>query len=80
MARRLLTLIIPVAFAATLAGILATSATPASGSPTEPRPIVVPTSQGGFDWGDAAIGAAITLGLVLGVAGVLVLKGDRNDS
>jgi hypothetical protein len=44
----------------------------------EPKPVVVQPTRSGFDWGDAAIGAAAALGLVLAVTGALVLKGDRN--
>ena len=39
-------------------------------------PVVVPTSAAGFDWVDAGIGSAATLGIVLLVAGgsVMVLR------
>jgi hypothetical protein len=72
---RVLSAIAAVAVAAVLAG-------PAvgSGRPTPPAPVVVQTRGGGFAWGDAAIGAAAALGLVLALSGVLFLKGDRNDS
>lgn len=43
-----------------------------------PTPVVVQTTHDGFDWVDAAIGAAAALGLVLVPAGVLFRKGDRN--
>jgi hypothetical protein len=47
---------------------------------TRTGPIVIQTSHGGFVWGDAAIGAAGALGIVLVAAGVHFLKGDRNAS
>ena len=68
MVTRLLALIVPVA----LAGIVAASAAPASRPVRQPAPIVVQSDRGGFDWGDAAIGAAGAVGVVLAVAGVLV--------
>jgi hypothetical protein len=62
------------------AGVAAASgATPAISSPPQrPTPVVVQTSRGGFDWADAAIGAAAATGLIGVAAGVLFLKGDRN--
>jgi len=72
---RVLCVIAAVAVAAVLAGTAA-----GSGRPTRPALVVVQTSAGGFAWGDAAIGAAAALGLVLALSGVLFLKGDRNDS
>jgi hypothetical protein len=38
---------------------------------TQPQPVerVVATSSTSFDWGDAGIGAAVTFGLILAVAG-----------
>lgn len=50
----------------------------ATGTPTRPTPVVIETTQHGFDWGDAAIGAGVALGLVLVLAGVLFRKGDSN--
>jgi hypothetical protein len=47
-----------------------------AGQPTHPAqraPVVVEVRGDGFHWGDAAIGAAATLGLTLSVGGVLVL-------
>jgi hypothetical protein len=43
------------------------------GSPDDRRPVVVEVRDHGFDWADAAIGAAGALGLVLTVGGVAVL-------
>jgi hypothetical protein len=63
---------------ATIAVSLFGAAAALSGSPARPTPIVVQTDRGGFAWADAAIGAAAAVGLVLFVAGVLFLKGDRN--
>ena len=65
---RLLALIVLVA----LAGLVVISATPASRPLKQPAPIVVQSDRGGFDWADAAIGAAGAAGVVLAVAGVLV--------
>jgi hypothetical protein len=73
MARRLLALII----AAALAGVVAASATAGFRSPRQPRPVVVQTMRSGFDWADAAIGAAAALGLASAVVGVLFRKGGR---
>jgi hypothetical protein len=70
---RLLSVIAAVAVAAVLAGTAA-----GSGRPKRPAaPVVVQTSDGGFAWDDAAIGAAAALGLVLALSGALFLKGDR---
>jgi hypothetical protein len=47
---------------------------------TSPQPVVVRvnTPNGGFDWGDAGIGAASGLGLsILGLAGALTLSKRR---
>lgn len=47
-----------------------------SGSPARPAqrsPVVVQVGDNGFHWGDAAIGAAATLGLGVAAAGVLVV-------
>jgi hypothetical protein len=65
---------------ATAAGVAtASGAAPAISSPPQrPTPVVVQTSRGGFDWADAAIGAASATGLIGVAAGVLFLKGDRN--
>jgi hypothetical protein len=54
------------------------AAVPVSGRQKGSNPVVVQTTRRGFDWGDAAIGAAASFGLVLAVTGVLVLKGVRN--
>jgi hypothetical protein len=66
---RVLAVIAAVAAAAVLASTAA-----GSGRPTGPAPVVVQTSGRGFAWGDAAIGAAAALGLVLALSGVLFLK------
>jgi hypothetical protein len=43
-------------------------------------PIVQPSSQGGFDWASAAIGAAALLSLVLlAAAGWVTLRGRRSS-
>jgi hypothetical protein len=76
MARRLFALVVPVALSAALA--VAASATPGANRTRQPGPVVVQTTRSGFAWGDAAIGAATALGVVLAVTGVLVLKGDRD--
>jgi hypothetical protein len=39
-----------------------------------PRPVVVEVSEGGFAWGDAAIGAAAATGAALAVAGVSMVR------
>lgn len=76
MVSRLLALIVSV----TLAGVLVASAAPASHSVKQPAPIVVQTDRGGFDWGDAAIGAAAAVGVVLAVAGVVVHRAVESRS
>jgi hypothetical protein len=78
MARRLVQLIAVAAIAAAVGWVAAAAAVPLSGRPKGPSPVVVRTTGRGFDWADAAIGAAAALGLVLAAIGVLVLKGDRN--
>jgi hypothetical protein len=70
MVSRLLAQIVLVA----LAGAVAASAAPASHPVRQPAPIVVRSDGSGFDWGDAAIGAAAALGVVLAVAGVIVQR------
>jgi hypothetical protein len=77
MTRLLLRLAAYAAVAAALSCPVA-AATRADSPPREPKPVVVQPTRSGFDWGDAAIGAAAALGLVLAVTGALVLKGDRN--
>ena len=63
-----------VAFAA-LALCPAESAVGGSGTPAhERRPVVVEVRKGGFDWGDAAIGAAAACGLVLAGGGLVLLS------
>jgi hypothetical protein len=43
--------------------------------PPSQQPIVVKVSNGGFHWGDAGIGAAGALGLMLVVAGLRLARG-----
>ena len=58
--------------------LVAVPARPAFGAgpkrPQNEKPIVVEVDRGGFDWGDAAIGAAGTLGLTGVAAAVVVLR------
>jgi hypothetical protein len=48
--------------------LFAGPAATAGGTPTTPSPPVVVRVSDGFHWGDAAIGAAATLGFVLLIA------------
>jgi hypothetical protein len=76
-------MIAPRACVAAVAALAAVVLAPAgwSAAPrTQTGPVVIQTTHGGFAWGDAAIGAAAALGVLLVVAGVLFLKGDRNAS
>jgi hypothetical protein len=67
-----------VASAAVLASVLLAPTVVSAAPRTRSEPAVIQTTHGGFAWGDAAIGAAATLGLVLAAAGVfLLLKGNR---
>jgi len=56
------------------------AASGASGNPRSGRPVVVQVDRG-FDWADASIGAAVSSGVWLAVAGALVIrsttKGDH---
>jgi hypothetical protein len=53
---------------------------PQTGRPAQPPPQVVTTSAG-FDWGDAAVGAAAGVGFsALAVGGSLVLVGRRRHA
>jgi len=63
---------------AALAVAVSRAASAESSPRQRPTPVVVQTSRGGFDWADAAIGAAAATGLIGVAAGVLFLKGDRN--
>lgn len=49
---------------------------PGAKQPPSQQPIVVRVSDGGFHWGDAAIGAAGALGLMLVVAGLRLARGS----
>ncbi len=54
----------------------------AMGAPiTSSTPSVIATATGGFDWGDAGIGAAATLGIVLVLVGLgaVVVRGRRRQ-
>jgi len=78
--------------AAQLAGAAATLPSPTNWvvrpNPDEQYPTPAPTTivrvtdpKGGFDWGDAGIGAAGTLGLILAATGgTLLLARHRNNS
>jgi hypothetical protein len=68
---------------ATAASLSGATAASASGTPRDPRsarPVVVQV-DGGFDWTDASIGAAVSSGVWLAVAGAVVIrsttKGDH---
>lgn len=69
-----------VAAVAALAAVVLAPAGWSAASRTQTGPVVIQTTHGGFAWGDAAIGAAAALGVLLVAAGVLFLKGDRNAS
>jgi hypothetical protein len=48
------------------------------GPPQPPATIVRVTTPGGFDWGDAGIGAGVGLGLsIIAIAGVLAISQHR---
>lgn len=65
-----------------LAALAAALVVPAAGAPAQQprrsdgeRPVIVEVQDSGFDWGSAAIGATAAFGLVLLIAGaVLVLR------
>jgi hypothetical protein len=67
---------VPVTVASTQAP---SQVTPMRGRPVGPQATVVPTAQsGGFDWGDAGIGAAGGVALsVLGLGGTLAVSQHR---
>jgi hypothetical protein len=65
---------------AALAAVVLAPAGWSAASRMQTGPVVIQTARGGFAWGDAAIGAAAVLGVLLVAAGVLFLKGDRNAS
>ena len=54
--------------------------TPSSGQTPPPRdeqarqPVVVEVSEGGFRWGDAAIGAAAAFGVAIALAGLNMVR------
>jgi hypothetical protein len=62
--------------AAALAGSAGAAKHPAP--PAQGPPVVVQVRGDGFHWGDAAVGAAATLGLTLAAGGFVVLL--RNGS
>jgi hypothetical protein len=43
-------------------------------------PVVVEVSDDGFDWADAAIGAAVAIGVGLAGAGVVLAKRNPNHN
>lgn len=59
--------------AVTAAAPAATAASPDPASREDRRPLVVEVRDRGFDWADAAIGAAGALGLVITVGGIAAL-------
>jgi hypothetical protein len=59
--------------AATAAVPVATAAQRDQPAPDDRRPVVIEVRDRSFDWGDAAIGAAGALGLVLTAGGVVAL-------
>jgi len=63
--------------AATLAAGGAAQARPAR--PPQRAPVVVEVQGDGFHWGDAAVGAAATLGLTLAAGGVVVFTRTTNS-
>jgi len=60
-----------------LATTLASGAAATDRAPTERAPVVVQVGGSGFHWGDAAIGAAVALGVTAASGGVLVLLRTR---
>jgi hypothetical protein len=60
----------------TLAPALLLAASTESSAAAEPRPpVVVRVTDSGFHWGDAAVGAAVTLAAGLLVLGFVLLRG-----
>jgi hypothetical protein len=49
----------------------------AGAGPRPQQPVVVNVSQGGFRWGDAAVGAAGATGVALALHGVGLLRRQR---
>jgi hypothetical protein len=64
------------ATAVSLMGATAAAAGDARGDPRSGRPVVVQV-DGGFDWADASIGAAVSSGVWLAVAGGVVIRSTR---
>ena len=64
-----LTTVIAVTFAAPSSG-----QTPRARTEQPQQPVVVKVSEGGFHWGDAAIGAAAASGGALGLAGLSMFR------
>jgi hypothetical protein len=60
-----------------IAATLASSAAATDRAPAQQVPVVVQVGGDGFHWGDAAIGAAVTLGATAASGGVLVLARSR---
>jgi hypothetical protein len=59
-----------------LMGASAAAAGDTRGDPPSGRPVVVQV-DGGFDWADASIGAAVSSGVWLAVAGALVIRSTK---
>jgi hypothetical protein len=64
-----LTTVIAVTFAAPSSGQM-----PRAGTKQPQQPVVVKVSEGGFRWGDAAIGAAAASGGALALAGLSMFR------
>jgi hypothetical protein len=60
-----------------IAATLASGAAATDRAPAQRAPVVVQVGGDGFHWGDAAIGAAVTLGATAASGGVLVLARSR---
>jgi hypothetical protein len=58
-----------------VAAALAAPGGAGAASPPNQRPVVVRVSDGGFHWGDAAIGAAGAIGLILVVTALRLAWG-----
>ncbi len=73
MTRCLLLTACALAFAVMVAAARGTTG-PRPPQPAQRPPVVIEVRRDGFHWGDAAIGAAATLGLVLAAGGVHALR------